>query len=348
MWHDLASVNLRVKQYNPNVLLTVTEDSQVQVWTEYTNPKGLGFNVVFSLVVHSPSVSWLHNFSKTDCSTSKYDKSRLFEVREGMPHSVYGMLSKTPPPVDWFVVSEAHRLSVFQCEGLGSYPYTAVTITPCFQSDHFWPEYAARWRPHHGFLVAVREDQDLLLFGQDCMEDFVRWRKAFGEDSVGTLTSVAGSHQAAILSIESHIQEPVFASLDRDGTVRIWSTSTGVRQDKRAVDCIRHWGALEECKGTAIKWTPTFALLLVGTESALRVYKWKSDFLSHLKLPSMHWGIAAEWAAPGPLKHLYVSKLSVDEIGEFNCLVAGLYDGGYCLWNLLWNGESFAVEVTAT
>jgi len=360
-WHDLSASSLRVRQYNPNVILAVTKDSKLQVWTEYCNPKGLGFSIVFTMQFDKPQVSWLHNFSKTDGisspdSSSKFEVSRLFEVRDGMPeHSAFGMLSKTPPPVDWFVVVEGERLIVFQCEGLGSYPYTAVTISERLQTDAFWPEFGTRWRTQKGFLIAVREEQELLLFGQDSMLDFVRWRRAFvkamqdtleGEGMVSMLTSVFGAHRADIISIDSHMHEPIVASLDAQGAIRIWSTSSGVRHEKRAVDCLRHWGAIEDCKGKAIKWLPTFAVLAVATtERSIRLYKWKSDSVSHLKLPTMHWVVAVEWVcSEGSVQQLEVSKLSIDVTGEFSFILACLHETSYSLWSVSWNGESFCFE----
>lgn len=362
-WHDLSSVNLRVRQYNPNVLLAVTQDCRLQVWTEYCNPKGLGLNVVFSMQFTQPLVSWLHNFSKSEANwgtSFKYEASRLFEARDGMPeHSAFGMLSKTPPPIDWFVVVEGDKLTIFQCEGLGSYPYTAVTITERLKSDQFWPEFGRRWRPQKGLFMAVREEQELLLFGQDSMLDFVRWRRAFvksmqdsleGEGMQTLLTSVSGSHRAVVIAIESHVHEPLVATLDAEGAVRIWSTSSGVRQERRAVDCLRHWGAIEDCMGLAIKWMPTFALLFIATnEGTIRLYKWSSDTLPQLKMPTMHWVVASDWVCPeGPAKQLDVSRLSVDDTGEFTCILASLHNSGYSLWNVGWSGEAFTAEVILT
>ncbi|CAG9327571.1 unnamed protein product [Blepharisma stoltei] len=364
-WKDISVFKLYLNKYNPNSLLTICEDGWIRIWSEYSSPQGIGFNVLFQLKTDNGMANWLRDFRNMENNISllaqKQDalrqqhgdieftmnsRSCLIRSKTSEPDkTLYGAMMREKTPVEWLVVAEKEKVTFFMCEGVGAFPLTAINIKSQFQYEHYFGTEAVRWIPAQLPFFVIREVDEVQIISADITRDLVRWRRMFqagAKDSLyAVLTGVMGGHFGEIIQIETHKSLPLMCTIDITGAVRIWTTTSGVRNDEKAIDEFRHWGVLEDFDYTYVKWLRKFAMLVCGRRNGyICIYKWFSDTPEQLKLLTMHWQTMHCWIGlNGECEKLKVGDIEVLKHTTFRFLMLAKFKGmGYIIYEVFYDG----------
>ena len=370
-WKDISVFKMYLNYYNPNSILTICEDGWARVWSEYYSPTGIGFNIVFQLQTCNGMAAWLRDFYNLENHINLLarkqeslkqlhgeiyfnmnSKSCLLRQKKSEPEKhVYGAMLREKIPVEWFVVVQNQDVRFYMCEGLGSVPFTAINIKLHLHFEHFWSPEAFRWIPSRMPLFLVKEEEEVQFLSLDKTGDLVRWRKRFGTEEYGgyvsALTGVMGGHRAKIVQIECHRTLPLICTLDSLGVARVWNSAMTVKGDEKAVDALRHWGILEENNISCIRWTKSYAILLVATkDSQVHLYKWLSQTSNQLKLPTIHWTPQKTWKGVSPeCIRLDSSNVDIPNYNYFCSDLLGVYrESGIQVWKLSFQDGVFETK----
>ena len=352
-WKDIKTMKLYTNAYNPNALIASSDDGWIKVWSEYFSPTGMGFNIVFQMKTTNGIAAWILNYNnlenhisllalKQDLLTkhkgeihfSLNSKSCLVRSNKTQPESLlYGAVLKDRIPVEWLVIYEENKVIFYCCEGIGSYPVTAINIRMHLELQ-IKPSI---WRIHSMPLFAIKEGDEIQLLGVNKDKDFVRWRKKFDgkSDDEFELTAIRGGHDANITEILCHKTLPLVCSIDSNGSARIWSSLRGMLHEAQVVQNLVHWGILQEHIITA-KWLEVYALILTVRKGNIALFKWATPTLKELKFPSIVWEPVAIWECDSIA--LDVSRLEINGM-VFQCKVVTLGNQTACLWNLVYDGK---------
>ena len=323
IWKDIKTVKLYMNCYNPNALLVVTADGWIKVWSEYYSPTGIGFNIIFQLSTKAGVATWLQNFLSLENQLSALSKKKqqmrdlnipfnfnlfsdscLFRSEKSQPeYLMYGAMMKEKIPMEWLILIETDKIVFYSCEGLGSYPVTAINIRLALEI----PSTEPMWLPSFLPVYVLKEWDEIQVLGFNKDLDLVRWRKKFEKANEGDfeLTAVRGGHNADILDIVCHNTLPLILTIDSNGKCRVWSCTRGMSKDKKTVQHLMHWGVID---GKIIKarWLDGYAIMLIARGESAEIVKWNSQTLVELKLPSMKWKDIFTWQTA--CKNIEISK----------------------------------------
>ena len=352
-WKDIKTLKLYTNTYNPNALIVSSNDGWIKVWSEYFSPTGLGFNIVFQVRTTNGIAAWILNYNnlenhisllalkqdllkkqKGEVHFSLNSKSCLVRSNKTQPDSLmYGAVLKDRIPVEWLVIYEDTKVLFYCCEGIGSYPVTAINIRMHLEIQ-IKPSI---WRIHAMPLFAIREGEEIQLLGLNTNKDFVRWRRKFDGTSEEEfeLTAIRGGHDSTITEILCHKTLPLVCSVDNFGSARIWTCIRGMHQESQVAQNLVHWGILQEHITTA-KWLELYALILTARKCNVALFKWDTPSLKELKMPSIVWKPVVTWDCD--CTALDVSRLEVMG-NNFKCIVVTLGKKSACLWSLVFDGK---------
>ena len=355
-WKDISTLKLYTNSYNPNSLIVASVDGWIKVWSEYYSPTGLGFNIVFQRKINRGIAGWIININNMEnhISLLALKQYALKKKNENMQFSLnsisclardyktqpenllYGAVMKERIPVEWLVICEETSILFYCCEGLGSYPVTAIT----FRMHLEIPMKTNIWSISNVPLYIIKEGEEIQLFGVNHEKDFVRWRKKFDgkNDDEFELTVIRGGHDETILEINCHKTLPLICTVDGKGLGRIWYYIRGTKEEVKAVQNLVHWGILQG-KIISARWLDTVALILTARHNDIAIFKWNTPLLKDVKMPSI------TWEPQHTLAHtcikIDVSKIEVNG-NCFNCNIVALGDKRICVWKLDFKNKEFS------
>lgn len=358
-WKEIKTLKLYTNSYNPNALIVSSNDGSVKVWSEYFSPTGLGFNIVFQMKTNNGLAAWIQNINnlenhisllavkqdflkkqKGETHFSLNSQSCLMREMKTQPDSLlYGAVLKDRIPVEWLVIYEETRVMFYCCEGIGSYPVTAINIRMHLEI----PMKPTIWKIFSSPMFVVKEGEEIQILGLTQDKDFVRWRKKFDGKSEEEfeLTAIRGGHSADIIKIACHKTLPLVCSIDAGGSGRVWSCTRGIQKEQYAVQNLLHWGILQ---GDIVsgKWLEDFALMLTVRKNDIALFKWDTGTLKELKLPSIKWMPVIKWECE--CFSVDVTRLHITG-NIFKCTIVGVGKNSACAWTLSFDKTFSVVKV---